>query len=72
MPNFDLDYLIINIILLSCFAYCGKMCIRDRGAPFVVATESFTSLSVVATLKLIRTLSIFFTVQSLGFSVAMQ
>ena len=31
------------------------------GAPFVVATESFTSLSVVATLKLIRTLSIFFT-----------
>ena len=40
--------------------------------PFVVATESFTSLSVVATLKLIRTLSIFFTVQSLGFSVAMQ
>lgn len=42
------------------------------GAPFVVATESFTSRNVPATLKLTRTLSMFFTVQSFSSSVATQ
>ena len=36
MPNFDLDYLIINIILLSCFAYCGNRI--SKGAPYKSAT----------------------------------
>jgi len=36
MPNFDLDYLIINILLLTCFVYCGNRI--SKGVPYKTAT----------------------------------